>query len=94
MTVDQKLDGFIQRMSEIADLDREIGVKIKEIEAKANAECEAISQKAMKDAAEVRAPLLKKLEEYRAEVKSAYGITDGEPLNVVQMLKAVREMLK
>lgn len=92
MSVGGKLDHFIRKQAALVALDREVGEKVKAIEAKANAECEAISKNAMIEANEVRAPLLKQLEEYRAEVKAEFGITDGEGMSVIHMLKAVHAM--
>jgi uncharacterized protein involved in exopolysaccharide biosynthesis len=94
MTVGEKLDSFIQKAAEIVALDQEISIKVKEIEAKCNAECNELGKKAMQEASDLRAPLTKKLEEYRAEVKAEFGITDGEPMNVVQMLKAVHSLIQ
>jgi hypothetical protein len=94
MSVEDVLNRLIQKQAELADLDREIGPKIKAVEAKANQECEEIGKRAMREVDVIRGPFLKKLEEYRAEVKAKFGITDGEPMNVVQMLKSVNDMVK
>ena len=94
MSIETILNQLIERQAEIAELDREVGQKLKKLEAQANAECEEISKRAMREADVLRAPLQQKLEQYRAEVKAKFGITDGETMNVVQMLKAVHDLLK
>ena len=40
------------------------------------------------------AELEKKKEEYRAQVKAAFGVTDGEPLNIVQLVQMIASVQK
>lgn len=94
MSIEHILNKLIERQAEIAALDQEIGPKLKKIEAQANQECEEISKRAMQQADILRAPLKQKIEQYRAEVKAQFGITDGESMNVVQTLKAIHDMMK
>lgn len=94
MSVEHLLNKFIEKQAELAALDRDLGPKLKALESAANQECEEISKRAMREADLLRGPFKKKLEEYRAEVKATFGITDGETMNVVQLLKAVHELSK
>ena len=93
MSIETVLNQLIERQLELVELDREVGQKLKKLEAQANAECNEINKRAMQQADIIRAPLQQKLEQYRAEVKAKFGITDGETMNVVQMLKAVHDMI-
>lgn len=45
-----------------------------------------------KEIIEANANLEKKMEQYRAELKATFGITDGEKMNVLDMIKAISKV--
>ncbi len=93
-TPDQTLSRLIQSGAELVEMEKKVGAKIQEIQEKAEQAQQKVISDAEAEASVIRAPFLKKLEEYRAEVKKEFGITDGERSNVVQMMAAVYQFVK
>lgn len=94
VTMKNKINALVQLQADLINKEAEIGAKLKEIERKANAMCESIGAQAQKDADEVRRPLLNALEEYKAKIKAEFGVTDGERINVLQIMKAQMDLLE
>ena len=88
----EKVTYFNQKKREMLEVDKEIKIKLIELQDKAEKEIGVIREKFDAEKISLMAPLDKLRETYKAEVKAWCGITDGEAMNVVQMLEAVKRI--
>lgn len=78
MTPQEQISYFKAKQEEIMRLSVEFEKKRHEIETRANAELES-AQFPLRDAGE----------KYRAEMKAVFGVTDGERINVLDVVELI-----
>jgi uncharacterized protein YPO0396 len=88
MTYQELVAGFEAKQLEIVKRESELRQAKRDVEAEVQAIID-VKEAPLKKLAE---ELNKLKEEYRAEVKAAFGITDGEPANVLEIVKTVRRV--
>lgn len=77
-TLTEKLDYFKGKQKKILEMSEDFEKKKAEVVSEANAKL-----------AELAAPLEKAKEEYKAELKAFAGVTDGERINVLDVIEMV-----
>lgn len=84
-----KLIEMRAKQAEIEALDKALAPQRLELKAEFEAKEQALQEEFNNRLTEMQAPLVKKAEEYKAECKQAFGITDGERISVLDTVSMV-----
>ncbi len=89
MSMLNKLIELRARKAEIEALDKALAPKRLDLKSEFEAKERALQEEFNSRLQEMQAPLVKKAEEYKAECKQAFGITEGERIDVLDTVSMV-----
>lgn len=87
MKFEEIFESFKKKQQEIVELHKQL----KDAQAKAQAEVDKLMEEKKKDLNELQQKFTAARENYKAELKAQFGITDGEEMNVLDMIHAVKK---
>ena len=90
--VASKIASFKERQSQILALSAEFEEASGALADDCQGRIDAIKTEFEVKKAELASELEKAKEAYKADVKAAFGVTDGEPLNIVQMVEFIHRV--
>lgn len=89
MSLTVKLIEMRAKQAEIEALNKDLQPKRLDLKAEFEAKEQELQKEFNSRFAELQAPLIKKAEEFKAECKQAFGITEGEPATVLDTVSMV-----
>lgn len=87
--VAEKIASFKERQAEIMKLDAQYNIKVDELKQDCENRIDAIKTEFEVKKAELSAEPSKAIEQYKADLKAEFGVTDGERANILDIVQLI-----